>query len=286
MNRRKAAQYGKVVGANVFYEKDFPIKTIRIEGSSAYAAAVDLASLGHLTKALAILFDPSDRPVCMDVGANIGLTTLLMDQSFNGGRILSFEPHPRTFGQMDRNIELNKTGANQIEAFNFALGKAEGDLMFRDVDQYNTGNSFLLEGSLAAVAQNAIEVPVKTLDQMAGLPDHIDLMKIDVEGFELDVLAGAATTLRTVDVVLIEFNHWCLSSLAHVLPIEALKTIFDTFSGVFVYDLKAKAYIRIETDAQKWSFLHKNMVNFNVNDLLCTNSARVIERVTAAGVAA
>lgn len=264
------------------YEKDFPLKKITIEGSSAYAASVDLGSLDHLTKALGVLFGPDDAPVCMDIGANIGLTTLLMDQSFSGGRVLSFEPHPVTYGQMAANIEGNKTGANAIQTFNFALGKADGELLFRDVDQYNTGNSFLIEGSLAAAAQDAIRVPVRTLDGFDGMPAHIDLMKIDVEGFELDVLKGAAATLARVDTVLIEFNHWCLSSLAHVLPIDALKFIFDTFEGVFVFDLKTKVYMRIQTDAQKWSFLHKNMVNFNVNDLLCTNSKEVIERVTAA----
>ncbi|WP_022705044.1 FkbM family methyltransferase [Pseudorhodobacter ferrugineus] len=266
----------------MIYEKFFPLKTLKIEGSSAYAASVDLASLNHLSTALAVLFGPDDAPVCLDVGANIGLTTLLMDQSFKGGRVLAFEPHPVTFGQMDRNISANQTGTNRIETFNFALGKADGEVLFRDVDQYNTGNSFLLEGSLAA-AQDAIRVPVRTLDGFDGTPDHIDLMKIDVEGFELDVLKGAEATLARVDTVLIEFNHWCLSSLAHVLPIDALAFIFDTFEGVFVFDLKAKAYVRVQTDAQKWSFLHKNMVNFNVNDLLCTNSSTVIRRVTAAG---
>lgn len=265
----------------MIYEKEFPLKKIKIEGSSAYAASAELSSLNHLSTALAILFGPQDSPVCLDVGANIGLTSLLMDQSFKGGHILAFEPHPVTFAQMDRNISSNKTGGNTIETFNFALGKADGALLFRDVDQYNTGNSFLIEGSLAA-AQDAIRVPVRTLDGFDGTPGHIDLMKIDVEGFELDVLKGALATLARVDTVLIEFNHWCLSSLAHVLPIDALRIIFETFEGVFVFDLKSKVYVRIQTDAQKWSFLHKNMVNFNVNDLLCTNSQQVIGRVMAA----
>ena len=121
---------------------------------------MELASLNHLSTALAVLFGPDDAPVCLDVGANIGLTSLLMDQSFKGGRVLAFEPHPLTFAQMDRNILANQTGANRIETFNFALGKADGALLFRDVDQYNTGNSFLLEGSLAA-AQTTKSFPCR-----------------------------------------------------------------------------------------------------------------------------
>lgn len=268
----------------MIYEKSFPIKKIKIEGTSAYASDVNLNSSGHITKALSLLYDASDKPVCLDIGANIGLTTLLMDQLFEGGRILSFEPHPKTFKQLSVNIEENKTGMNEISVFIFALGKSKSNLLFRDVDQYNTGNSFIIEGSLAAAAQSTIRVPVEVIDDLDIMPEHIDLMKVDVEGFELDVLKGGIKTLPSVDTVLIEFNHWCLSSLAHTLPIDALEYIFETFFGVFVYDLQKKNYVRIETEAQKWSFLHKNMVNFNVNDLLCTNKKDVIDRITSSQV--
>ena len=263
----------------MIYEKEFPKKKIQIEGTSSYAAAVELGSLGHLSKVFEVLFESKDGAVCLDVGANIGLTSLLMDQTFEGSKIVAYEPHPSTYEQLRINIDANKTGLNTIETFNFGLGDAEGELLFRDVDQYNTGNSLLIEGSLGAAAQNSTTVKVKTLDSISHDVGHIDLMKIDVEGFELDVLKGASKTLNSVDAVLIEFNHWCLSSLAHVLPVDALKTICELFEGVFVYDLQKKTYKRIESDQEKWSFLHKNMVNFNVNDLLCTNSKTTLDRV-------
>jgi FkbM family methyltransferase len=259
------------------YEKKFPKGKITIEGSSEYAKNVEITAMGHLTLALERLINDDSHPICLDIGANIGLTTILMDQMFSGGRIYSFEPHPKTHSQLTRNIQTNCSDKNKIEIFQLALGANNEELLFRDIDTYNTGNSLLIKGSLAARAQNVISVPVKRLDDLkiAG-EESIRLLKIDVEGFEIDVLKGGIETLKRADIVLLEFNHWCLSSIAKVFPEDALEYVFNLFDAVFVYNLTKKSYSRISTDVEKWSFLHKNMVNFNVNDLLCTNKEEVI----------
>lgn len=256
---------------------EFPGKTLTIEGTSKYAENVKFESLAHLALALDHLFVEGETPFCLDVGANIGLTALLMDHSLKGATVWAFEPHPLTYSQMCDNLEANKSGRNSFETFNLGLGKENTELLFRDIDEFNTGNSILLENSLAARVQKSNRVQVKRLDDFADLPAQIDLMKIDVEGFELDVLEGASGVLNRTKAVLIEFNHWCLSSLAHVLPIDALHQICGSFEAVFVYDLRTKKYVRLVTDADRWGFLHKNMVNFNVNDLLCTNDPSVID---------
>jgi FkbM family methyltransferase len=263
------------------HEKTWPKSKILIEGSSEYAAKASLDSFGHLSLALKTLFDPAARSTCFDIGANIGLTSLLMDQHFNDAEIRAFEPHPKTFAQLSANIDRNSLGSNRLRTFDFGLGKAEGELLFRDVDKYNTGNSIILEKSLAAT-QNTIRVPVRRIDDLDDLPERIDLMKIDVEGFELDVLEGGADALKRTRVALIEFNHWCISSLAAVLPQNALATLFELFEAIYVFDLKQKNFRRLKSDAEKWSFLHQNMVMFNVNDLLCTNDAAIIDKMSVA----
>lgn len=263
------------------YEIELPKNVVSFVGSSAYAKSVTLAHMGHLTWVLENITGQNSAPVCFDIGANIGLTTLLMEQCFTGGQIFSFEPHPKTFGQLEHNILANQTGENKIRTFPLGLGKAKGELMFRDIDQYNTGNSILLKGSLAAQAQKGTKIPVDRLDDLNLLPagQSVDLMKIDVEGFELDVLKGAPETLKNTKIVLVEFNHWCLTSLARTFPEDALEFFFDHFDAVYVYNTAAKGYRRIVTPADKWGFLHGNMVNFNVNDLLCTSDETVIEQL-------
>jgi hypothetical protein len=70
------------------YEKAFPKKKIVIEGSSDYAKSADVAFMGHLTLVLDTFLAKLRNPVCLDIGANIGLTTLLMDQIISGGAFI------------------------------------------------------------------------------------------------------------------------------------------------------------------------------------------------------
>jgi FkbM family methyltransferase len=261
------------------YKKDFPNGPIEIMGSSEYAAHIGLRELSHLTIALERYVKVLPAPICLDIGANIGMTSILMDQLLSNGKIFAFEPHPKTYRQLERNITLNKSGNNEISLFPFALGKEKTTVKFRDIDQYNGGNSFLIDGSLAHRAQSSISVTVERLDNLNIASGHrINLAKIDVEGFELDVLKGGVANFYTTDLVLLEFNHWCLTSLARTFPEDALSAIFSSFRYVHVYDHASQSYRQIVSDVEKWSFLHSNMVNNNVDDLLCTN----LEGVAAA----
>ena len=266
----------------MLYEKSLPQKKVQIEGSSAYAESITLDSVAHLTKALELPgLAGAKNPRFLDIGANIGFTSLVIDQTVTGAEIHCFEPHPKTYSQLEENISRNATGGNAISKYPIALGEREGELPFRDIDLYNTGNSLLRDGSLAS-HQNKIVVPVKTLDSLELCKDRgIDLVKIDVEGFEMDVLKGGKTTFSKTKIVLLEFNHWCLSSIARVFPEDAMNTLFDTFEAVFLYDTSLRAFRRLQTDAEKWSFLHQNMVRFNVNDLLCTNDTETIRSLSA-----
>lgn len=255
------------------FTKTFPLGPIEIVGSSDYAEKITLPSFDHLINVINTSNRYLNNSLCIDIGANIGLTTILMDQTILGSEIICFEPHPKTYSQLTENIEKNKTGRNRISPINIAIGRQEETLSFRDVDKYNTGNSFLRDGSLAARAQASILVDVKPLDSIPEVNDRdISLLKLDVEGFEIDVLLGAKETLKRTQIVLMEFNHWCLSSIARILPDDALSYVLNEFKYVFVYDLKEKRYRKLDTDVQRWSFLHQNMVTFNVNDLMCTNN--------------
>lgn len=270
-----------MIGDTEYYDKKYPLGMLRIEGNSLYARNTTVPAMKHLSLALELIDPARGAPVILDIGANIGLTALLMDQTFQDARIFGFEPHPATFGQLSRNIKTNQTGRNTIELKQLALGTAPGELQFSNLSSANQGNSQVLGGTLAAHShKDVISVPVARLDDLALAPDaRINLIKIDVEGFELSVLEGAAQTLGRTDVMLMEFNHWCLSSMARIFPEDALDRVCRMFMGVYAYQHEAKRYARVFTPAQKWKFLHDNMVTNNVDDLLCTNDPSVIARL-------
>ncbi len=134
-----------------------------------------------------------------DVGANIGLYSLLAAENSNVN-VISFEPHPKTFRQLERNINLNKR--QNIKTFNVALGKEEGEIQFTDFP----------ESSINRIAnesdKNTITIKVrrgsKICDELNLIPSFI---KVDVEGFEFDVLQGFGEKLAGIKLIILEFGE-------------------------------------------------------------------------------
>lgn len=140
----------------------------------------------------------------VDIGANIGSYTIL--SSATGANAISFEPVPATFESFLDNIHLNRL-ENRVDARNQAVGRSHGTL--RMIADQDTTNQALCTGE--NYAGNTIDVTMVTLDEAllsappGGGPK---LIKIDVEGFETEVLAGAASTFADpgLRAVVMELN--------------------------------------------------------------------------------
>lgn len=142
---------------------------------------------------LSALVRPGD--VCIDVGANIGLYTVLMAAATGpAGKIYAFEPAPRTFEILRSNIEAN--GLKTVIATAAAISDAKGSATLHLTAE--TGLTSLGNTNRGTVVATA-DVPTLTLDAFArehGI-DGIDFLKIDVEGYEGHVLRGGASLLET-----------------------------------------------------------------------------------------
>ena len=135
--------------------------------------------------------------IVLDVGANIGTVTLQASICVESlGRIYSIEPHPQIFKFLNENIILNNF--ENVKLFNIAVGNKSGTILFSN-QKSNCQNKIILEKS-----NETIEVPIKLLDELAIDESEIDLLKIDVEGFEQFVLLGAKKTLEKTKCVYIE----------------------------------------------------------------------------------
>ena len=136
----------------------------------------DMAFLLHMLR---------EGDLFLDVGANIGSYSVLAS-SVRGASTIAFEPDPGTYKALMRNIELNGIG-RMVEARCEALGDHVGTTRF--TLGLDTVNKVVDEG-----AGDAQSVPLNTLDSaVAGRPPL--LMKMDVEGYETHVIAGAEQTL-------------------------------------------------------------------------------------------
>lgn len=144
----------------------------------------------------------------LDVGANIGAMSLWAAQACcPDGRVLGFEASPAIFQYLSANAAVNRLA--NFTPLNYAVTQKEGDtIMFHDAPEAKFGM-----GSLACrFGGSGVAVPTMSLDTAVarhGL-SSVDLIKVDVEGFELGVFQGAVGLLRQepAPVVVFEFNDW------------------------------------------------------------------------------
>ncbi|MEQ6341745.1 MAG: FkbM family methyltransferase [Gammaproteobacteria bacterium] len=135
-----------------------------------------------------------------DIGANIGAYTVLASAGI-GARSLAFEPIESSYAELRKNVDVNQI-AELVDARRMGVGKALGKLTL--TSQKDTMNHVVMG---TATGPNET-VDVDTLDRaLAGRMPA--LLKVDVEGWEHEVLQGAASTLRHPDLlaVIIELNQ-------------------------------------------------------------------------------
>lgn len=169
-----------------------------------FATAVANASSGGLEpgvrRVLHALIEPGMGVA--DVGANVGLLTLACAFATGpGGQVWSFEPEAGPRAQLAKTLHLN--GLSWVTVSDRAVGAAEGRARFHVSPTLGHSSLHPLPDDEQAQART-IEVEVTTLDQALPPGQRLDVVKIDVEGAELDVLAGMTRLLaENGDIALI-----------------------------------------------------------------------------------
>lgn len=125
-----------------------------------------------------------------DIGANIGIYALFFAHRVGPkGRVLSVEPQPHIARLLQTNMGLN--AAHQVSVWQGAMGEAAGRLQLPPID-YSQNVNF---GGIALKQRTSgVTVEVRTLDSVAF--ERCDFIKMDVEGMEPAVFAGALATIR------------------------------------------------------------------------------------------
>jgi FkbM family methyltransferase len=147
-------------------------------------------------------------PVVFDVGANNGDWSAIVLKTNSLSKIHAFEPQPPLAAHIASSYP-------SIKVNNLAVGEAAGELNLYDyADHPGSQHASLLEGVIDTIhggVPRVTKVSVITLDEYCRSQqvEHIDLLKIDVEGFELAVLRGAKEMLSggNIDAIQFEFNE-------------------------------------------------------------------------------
>ena len=150
----------------------------------------------------------SENPVLFDVGANTGDYSRALADAFPGGRIFAFEPNPNTFQILKRNLNGSK-----VNCIPTGLGSSAGTgalHVYPDdlITAHASRCAEVLTQLRGCTEPKRVPFTVTTLDSFC--EEHaiarIDLLKIDTEGYELDVLKGARKMLERDRIGMIQFE--------------------------------------------------------------------------------
>ena len=134
--------------------------------------------------------------VCIDVGANIGYYSTLYSKNVGiGGKVISLEPSPINFEFLKKNLE--KQEMHNFVCHNLAAGENEDQVEFCVDSRAN--KCFIITGKEQLPPNyKIIKVPVGTIDNIVTNEklEKIDFIKIDVEGYEWQVIQGAIKSIK------------------------------------------------------------------------------------------
>lgn len=147
-----------------------------------YASADDLEYLRNT-----ILKGVFQDTVVLDIGANIGNHSLYFAKECGAKKIYSFEPVPETFRILQKNVEINDL-SEVITPVNAGVGAKNTRAGIQSFMEEDFGKSII-------EYKDEGEINVVSLDQM-GINEKVGFIKIDVEGFELEVFKGAEKLIR------------------------------------------------------------------------------------------
>nr|WP_150959432.1 FkbM family methyltransferase [Aneurinibacillus sp. XH2] len=219
-----------------------------------------------------------ENSVVYDIGANIGNHSVYFSKALKAKKIYSFEPVPMNAVLLEKNIQENQI--SEIEVFRVAIGSDSKKVRIK-INERNMGECKVIESS---AEHSTIEVPVMSIDSMN--LETPDVIKIDVEGYELDVLVGMKKTL---------------SSSAPIIWIEITDHFseIDRFLAKYQYELIDKhqfnhIYMKLDSFEEKeegWRNFKMNIVSeynklvydkWNLNKWLASEKGKLREAETKA----
>lgn len=184
-------------------------RTLLVLGNQLYRRAYPLYKpLYGLYKALS---DRSERAILgrivrpgmtvVDIGANIGVYSKFLAGLVGiHGKVIAFEPAPDIFHRLRDNVAR----LLQVEPIQAAVGDSTGEIVLFESDELNVDHRVYDTGE----NRRQIRVPCWALDDYIPADRQVDLIKLDVQGFELAALHGAARILKQNPKIIVVLEFW------------------------------------------------------------------------------
>lgn len=198
----------------------------------------------------------SGHEVVLDIGANIGCTALLFGEIAK--KVYAFEPSETTFAFLKKNIA--HSGWNNITALNVGLGAEQGETTLTFAPNNRSGG-FVSDQTQASVGHTVEKIVIRQLDEVANEQKwgKVDFIKMDVEGFEGNVLRGGVKTLEANKPVLVlELNHWCLNAFQRT----SIPDFFDLLRSIFpiLLAIDSNYYMDLHNESNRYGVMYRHIL--------------------------
>jgi FkbM family methyltransferase len=206
----------------------------------------------------------------IDVGANIGVTAVIAGLLAPRGSVLALEPVKETFNYLVANVDQSKL--LNVKCLNVAAGSAEGHVQVVTRPGHSfasfVGYEEVLERYVGYEEERVEAITLDRLIQQEGMA-RIGFVKIDVEGFELEVLRGSSELLKNSQpTVLLEANHYCLNIFRRISMVDFTEEILSYFPIVFAVDASSEI-LDLTAKINHPVFFHDNVVRGKFQNLVC-----------------
>lgn len=221
------------INSTQFYIQLWPLKNACVDETIALTGVWEKTVSEQLTRYI----KPGNTFV--DIGANVGYHSLFVASLLNGtGSVHAFEPIPHLCKQINSSIKKNVF--SNVHIYQIGLGEKDLEIPLYIRDENMGGSSIFEFPELNLVKPSSTtEINIKSLDEVIKEEPKIDLIKIDVEGYEFEVLRGARKTLKKYHpVIFLEFS-----------PIF-YKSDYKSKATEFVSYLKDFGYVFLDMNGQ------------------------------------
>ncbi len=198
--RYKNRHFAPYIVDRVLYETSFKFYVANNDGKSWYADS-SAESIDKTGKWLWPEMEFVKNTICkegdvvLECGGHHGLTAVVIAKWIGEpGKVYCFEPNPENIAIIDKNLEIN--GVKNVVVVPNAVGAADGKILISN----SSSNSYILKGK----EHNGLEVAVVKADDFIKFKPTV--LKVDVEGFEVEVIKGAEELLKTFPKLAIELH--------------------------------------------------------------------------------
>ena len=247
--------------------KERLIKRNKINYKISLEEGIDLGIFLGLKNEASILkikkiINTQDKKIIIDIGANIGSVTLPLANIFKNSKIVSIEPTLYAFLKLKKNVSLNPDLKKRIKLENTFVSNQK-----KIVKKVHSSWNLLNIEKKHRVHQGILKktsLKTKKLDQICSKFKKIDFVKIDVDGYELDVLkSGKKIITKSKPIIYFEFAPYLYKEFGYT-PKVLIKFIENELNYMF-YDEKLKKILNINEFVKKLKDRSQNFFLFHKN---------------------